>query len=293
MVKKIDPEQLKDILATEDEVQRGVMFYGDDVSITPNVYRINLSPVPTTYAKGGPVYFQAAKANTGSCTFEIDSLGAVTMKKNHDQNLEAGDIELGQMVCTIFDGSYFQVVSQLASVATGITGSSLTKIITQEDHGFTQGNVIRRNGHNFVKAQADSVSNAEIWGIVTSITDEDIFEMTVGGFVNVYSGLADNTVYYLDPSIPGALTETKPTFYGQVIKPVLWSISATGGYFFNMRGVMVGSGPPASGFNSLELNIVTEDPEPVVGKFLVYSKSDGIYCINPDGDIFKLDMTQQ
>lgn len=107
--------------------------------------------------------------------------------------------------------------------------SSIRETITQASHGFAAKDVIRHNGTNWVKAQADSTTNVESLGIVESVDGND--------FVVVYSGkltttgLTANTLYFLSSGTAGLLTDTAPT----LSKPVLFAISTTVGYVLSYR----------------------------------------------------------
>ncbi len=63
--------------------------------------------------------FDANFENTSAATLNVDSLGAKTIKKNHDTDLASGDIEIGQKVLVSYDGTNFQMISQVANAVTG------------------------------------------------------------------------------------------------------------------------------------------------------------------------------
>lgn len=126
----------------------------------------------------------------------------------------------------------------------GGSGESLVVDVNQVAHPFAVGDVVRVSdaGTSFVLAQADSVANAEVAGIVTEDTDADNFKLTVGGLVEGLTGLTAGAVHFLDPDSAGDLTDTEPTTTGDVSKPVLIALpsSTTSGLFFNMRGALIG-----------------------------------------------------
>lgn len=124
--------------------------------------------------------------------------------------------------------------------ATGPTGDS--KDITQTAHGFAVGDVVMFNGSSYVKAKADSASDAEAIGIVSAVADANHFTIALGGYLTGLSGLTGGTVYFLSPNTAGALTSTEPTTSGQVSKPLLIADSASTGYLFNWRGISVSTG---------------------------------------------------
>lgn len=79
-----------------------------------DTYVITLVPAPTAYVTGQVFHFKANTANTGAATLNVNALGAKTIKKHRDQDLETGDIEANQLVTVIYDGTNFEMQSQTA-----------------------------------------------------------------------------------------------------------------------------------------------------------------------------------
>ena len=73
------------------------------------------SPTLAAYAAGQMFYFVAAGDNTTSVTLNIDSLGAKAVTRDGSVALAAADIKSGEVVVVVYDGTRFQVVSQLNS----------------------------------------------------------------------------------------------------------------------------------------------------------------------------------
>lgn len=98
----IDQEGLADIL------------YAEDAGST-DTYAITLAVVPASYAilTGVPIAFLANTVNTGPATININGLGAKTIKKNVADDLETNDIQENQIVIVIYDGTNFQLVSNI------------------------------------------------------------------------------------------------------------------------------------------------------------------------------------
>jgi hypothetical protein len=71
--------------------------------------------VVAAYAAGQMFYFVATGDNTGAVTLNIDSLGAKAVTRDGSVALVAGDIKSGEVVVVVYDGTRFQVVSQLNS----------------------------------------------------------------------------------------------------------------------------------------------------------------------------------
>jgi len=82
-----------------------------------NAYVFAAAQTLSAYYDGLVIGFDANFANTGSATINVDSLGAKTIKKHNDQNLASGDIEAGQKVLAVYDGTDFQIISQLANTS--------------------------------------------------------------------------------------------------------------------------------------------------------------------------------
>jgi len=55
------------------------------------------------------------------------------------------------------------------------------------------------------------------------------FYLVLNGIISLLSGLTDGSPYYLSPSSAGALTVTKPSTSGQIVKPVMIATGVTSG----------------------------------------------------------------
>ena len=80
-----------------------------------DAYVMDLPGVSSLVLAVGQMFtFTANTANTDAATLNVESTGAKTIKKLHDQDLETGDIEAGQVVIVVYDGANMQMTSQLA-----------------------------------------------------------------------------------------------------------------------------------------------------------------------------------
>lgn len=95
---------------------------------TANAHVIALSPAITAYAAGQEITFKSGAASTGASTLNVNTLGVKALKKLHDQDIASGDIESGSIVAAVYDGTNFQVTSQLASASTTSPGGSNTQV---------------------------------------------------------------------------------------------------------------------------------------------------------------------
>ncbi|MBI4516450.1 MAG: hypothetical protein HY699_11620, partial [Deltaproteobacteria bacterium] len=96
-----------------NRLEDGRAFYGVDTGLASaaNAYEVTLAPAPSDpLLAGALVHFKAAKTNTGAATLKLNTLAALSIKKNVNQALEAGDILQNQVVSVIHDGSNFQMV---------------------------------------------------------------------------------------------------------------------------------------------------------------------------------------
>jgi hypothetical protein len=118
----------------------------------------------------------------------------------------------------------------------GGSGSALTDSITQTAHGFSVQQAVYYTGSAYALAKADSTNTSDVIGIVSSVTNANVFVITTAGRITGLSGLTAGTAYFLDDSTAGALTATAPTASNHVSKPLLIADSATSGYFNNYRG---------------------------------------------------------
>lgn len=76
---------------------------------------------------------QFPNANTGSATLNINSLGAVTLKKDGNINLIADDIDAGSIHILAYDGANFEVLTALNTIplSTHVTGRLAYTNLTQ------------------------------------------------------------------------------------------------------------------------------------------------------------------
>jgi hypothetical protein len=106
----------------------GLNFYSDTGAA--NAYVVTTTPAITTIPVGAVFNFQAAHANTGTSTLNVDGIAAVTIKKNGGtggsvgSNLASGDIALGQIVGVVYDGQNFQMQSTLGNASGGGGGAN-------------------------------------------------------------------------------------------------------------------------------------------------------------------------
>ena len=142
--------------------------------------------------------------------------------------------------------------------------ASTRKSISQTGHGFVVGDWLKRSSGTYAKAQADSAANAEVVGVVGTVTNANTFVLVTEGVVEGLSGLTDATTYFLSPTTAGAITATDPSTVGQVSKPVLLATSTTTGIVANMRGMLI-TAPSALPFTEYRDYVAGFDGQPFSG----------------------------
>jgi len=115
-------------VATINQLQNNAPAFQATDTGTANAYVIALSPAVTAYAAGQAFTFKAANASTTASTLNVNTIGTKAIKKLNDQDIASGDIESGSIVSVVYDGTSFQMTSQLASSATSTPGGSNTQV---------------------------------------------------------------------------------------------------------------------------------------------------------------------
>jgi len=93
--------------------------YAADAGSTDS-YAITLTPAPSAYSTGQVFIFKANTANTGACTLNVNSLGAVSIKKEVTLDPATGDILANQVITVVYDGTNFQLISRPSGTPTPV-----------------------------------------------------------------------------------------------------------------------------------------------------------------------------
>jgi hypothetical protein len=163
------------------QVQDGFGVFQATDSGSANTYAIALSPAVTAYAAGQMFTFKAANANSGASTLNVNGLGTKDLKKNHDVALASGDIEQNALVTAVYDGTQFQVISQL-----GNAGGTMSSWTLSGDSGSNQS-----------IADGNTVDIAGGTGIDTVASATDTVTVSVDSNVcmlNATANFADNII---------------------------------------------------------------------------------------------------
>jgi len=192
----------------------GALDYAADTG-SANACAIALVPVLSAYIVGMPVWFKSANTNTGAATLNINSLGAVQIKKNGNKDLVAGDLLAGMIVGVVYDGTNFQLLTRAMS-EDARPGDLIFSTLASVPAGTLKinGATLSRSAYaalfaNTVPQMAVSISIAAPGVLTTAVAHG----LVVGDRVRLAStgalptGLAVTTDYYV-VSVPSSTTFT-------------------------------------------------------------------------------------
>ena len=163
----------------------------------------------------------------------LDVDGDTSLHANNDDQIDvqiagADDFRFTANTLSILSGSTLAIDSGAtlanSGTLTGFNSNSFT--VTQASHGLAVGNVVKASGNStFAKAQANTAANAEVVGVVTVVSGNDI-TITTSGEITVAAAVpnvAAGTVVFLHQSgssDEGTLTATEPSTDDEISKPV-------------------------------------------------------------------------
>lgn len=195
----------------------------------------------------------------------LDVDGDTSLHANTDDQIDvqisgADDFRFTANSLNVLSGSTLSIDSgaTISNSGTLVGFNSNSFTVTQSSHGLTVGKVVKSSGSNgaFATAQADSAANAEVVGIVTVVSGNDVTIVT-SGEVDIAAAVPDvaaSTVVFLDPSNAGDLTATEPSTAGQISKPIaIVTHQNSKMVLLPFRGEIVSSGVNNWDVNGLEL----------------------------------------
>lgn len=109
------------------QIQDGSFLWGGTASGSSNAFTLTLTPAITAYTAGQTFRFIANHAINGATTININAVGAKTIKKNISVDLETGDIQNGQLVEIIYDGTNFQLFGDVNNRPINMGDTTLTR----------------------------------------------------------------------------------------------------------------------------------------------------------------------
>lgn len=208
-----------------------------------------LTPMPEQIFTGTRIWFKADLANTGPATLQVGTEKAYSIVKRGNAVLVAADIAAGQCVEVIFDGTNWQLLSQLgqpviksvkfdgvgkAQTANPTVASNVATFTLTAGHGIVAGNLVNITG--YVGTAVDfNVTAAAVIGVTATTFTYPIANTgnqtpAAGGRVNTVikssSGIASVTAQGI--FFPGDYTVNFTTAYASADYLVLMTTKGTG-----------------------------------------------------------------
>lgn len=211
----------KHMLSAIDGIRYAADAGGDDT------YEVTLTPAPTAYYAGMEVNFKPTTANTGACTLNVNGLGAKTIKKNVSSDLATGDILAGQLVKVIYDGTNFQMVSDIPITTDTIGWNTYSAVIPTRSSADDPTYVMQFASVDLtsmlsVGMRVKWTQNSTVrYGIITAIS------FSTNTLVTLYGGTdydVDDTATY---AISGFYYSTMKAPIGFPLDPTKWQVRVT------------------------------------------------------------------
>lgn len=198
-------------------------------------------------------------------------------------NSDAGSDEIEEI--TLGTGLFFTGSTLNASGGGGGSGTAVEFFVDQTAHGFAEGDVVRLvagSANTYTKAKADTAADAEVVGIVSTVTNANRFGITTNGIItNGVPAEAAGTVLFLSDATAGLLTSTEPTSTTSVSKPLaIVNESSVKMTMFNWRGMVITS---SGGGGGSPLTVTEIDGTPSVANVTTIKVSNGTLTDNGSG----------
>ena len=180
----------------------------------------------TEVSNNADVVANTAKVTNATHTGEVTGDGVLAADKSiiSNKTLVTADGTDHVLVGDASDADNLKKVL-VSDFLSGGSGESVEKDFIQTAHGLSVGDWVKKITGGYAKAQADVAANAEVVGVVSAVTGANNFTLTQSGYVSGLAGLTENSVYFLDETTAGAMTETEPSIAGEISKPIFVAIS--------------------------------------------------------------------
>lgn len=128
-------------------------------------------------------------------------------------------------------------ISNFVLTASSETGFVLTNNVRQNlfiTNSFVRGDIIAASSSGLILAQADSLDNSNVIGIVEYATSSFVTVVYSGYVLDITSSLETGSLYYLSPNVAGKSTKIKPTGL-DVVKPIFIALNNKDIIFVNQK----------------------------------------------------------
>lgn len=216
-----------------------------------NVFVLTL-PGLTAYYTGMMVWFKAVNANIGACTINVNSLGVKSLIRSGGIGLVTGDITVGDLICAVYDGTNFQLISLLATnlvhltAAQTLTNKTLTSPILTTPKFASAGSVVDANGNELIKFPTT---------VASAVNEITVYNAATGMPPNIQSSGSDTNIG-LDFKSKG--TGIIRHYVNNVISTVFDAVASAVNYLA-LKSNVLGSEPTieATGIDTnIDINIV-------------------------------------
>ena len=114
--------------AIPGDIQNNIWIYCTDTGTVNNLVA-TVSPPPAKLALGLAVMIKVANTNTGPVTFNLNGLGAENVRRANGAVLAAGDINVGEILFLIYDGSAWQYLNFFGFSSSTLNNNTYTLAI--------------------------------------------------------------------------------------------------------------------------------------------------------------------
>ena len=190
------------------QIQDGSLTYAVDTG-SANTYAISLTPNETAYAAGQVFFFKSTNANSGASTLNVDSIGAIDIKKYHNVALVSGDIVQNQLIGVVYDAttSDFVMITPTPTAPITTTTAAQTNITSLGTLTSLTIDNLTING-NTITADSGALN----------LTPASGSAIVFDGTINVDAGV-----------VTGATSITSTAFVGDITGDVTGNASGTAG----------------------------------------------------------------
>lgn len=154
-----------DLLPTEDNIKKGKITYAVDTGAA-DAYLVAMPHAPAAYGDGLVVDVKILNTSTGASTIDVDSLGAVAIKRYDGTAIQANDLLAGAFVSFRHNGTNFRMTgppgADAANAATSATAAAADAVSTAADAVSTAADVVSTNADVVTAAASETnASNAQ------------------------------------------------------------------------------------------------------------------------------------
>lgn len=201
-------------------ISNGVIGIIPSSTGSSNAYVVTYDPAPSALVVGQHYPFIASFQNTGAATLAVNGMTAAPITKNGTVSIASADISSGAVVDTVWDGTDFQMTSQVSNASSG----TVTAIAT--NNGVT-GGTITTSGTIGLANQSTGTVLSNISGSSAPPTGNSVsslFDSSMGSTQGSVLYRSSTTWTVLPPGTNGQVLTTQ----GTGANPV-WAVPSTHG----------------------------------------------------------------